>query len=101
MKENKKISALLAGAVLCSGCMTHGAQFDPNLADRLQPGVSTVQDAAQLLGRPSAESRLANGEALMQWQYVTGTMVGGRGSHLAVLFDSNGRMIRIVHKWSQ
>ncbi len=101
MKENRKINALLVGAVLCSGCITQGTRFDPNLTDRLQPGESTVHDATQLLGRPSAESRGANGEALLQWQYVTGTMIGGRGAHLAILFDSSGRMIRITHKWNQ
>lgn len=100
-KVMKMSSAVMTALALCTGCVTQGNKFDPGAADRLQPGISTTRDATQLFGPPSAESRFANGNTLLQWQYVTGTMVGGSGAHLAVLFDSNGRMIRTTHKWTQ
>jgi outer membrane protein assembly factor BamE (lipoprotein component of BamABCDE complex) len=100
-KAMKISNVLMTTLALCAGCVTQGTKFDPSAADSLQPGISTTRDATQLLGPPSAESRFANGNTLLQWQYVTGTMVGGTGAHLAVLFDSNGRMIRTTHKWTQ
>lgn len=87
-------------ALVLSGCMTMGQKFDPAKTDQLQPGVSTIAEATALLGQPAAESTDANGNKLLQWQYSQGTLVGGSGAHVAILFDSAGKMVRVTHKFS-
>ncbi len=96
-----KFTRLAVSATLISilgACMTVGSKFDPALADRLRPGVSTTEDATRLLGPVRAESTYKDHSKLLQWQYVQGTPVGGSGAHLAILFDSAGKMVRVTHK---
>ncbi len=87
-------------ALSLSACvyMQHGTRFDPNVINQLTPGVSTQQDAIAKLGKPMAVSTNADGSQLLQWQYVYGTAVGiGGGAHAAILFGSDGKMIRVTH----
>ena len=79
---------------------TIGTKFNIAKADQLTPGVSTIADAVQLLGPISAESTRPDNSKLLQWQYVQGTLVGGSGAHLAILFDASGKMVRTTHKTS-
>lgn len=86
-------------AAIVAGCSTYGGKFDPQRVSELKPGVSTITEAASLLGPPKAESNFANGSRLLQWQYVHGSILGGSGAHVAVLFDKDGRMVRVTHKY--
>ena len=89
---------LLVSCVL-AGCVTLGHRFDSRRVDELVPVFSTSQEALELLGEPSAESSYADGSRLLQWHYVQGTPIGGSGAHVAILFDSDGVMIRVTHRW--
>jgi outer membrane protein assembly factor BamE (lipoprotein component of BamABCDE complex) len=96
MKKTLLIILILA----LSACVyqQHGNSFDVTAVNELQPGVSTEQDAIEKLGKPMATNTYANGNQLLQWQYVYGTAVGiGGGAHAAILFDPNGTMIRVTH----
>jgi len=84
--------------LLCVGCATVGSKFAIEKAEELQPGVSTIDDAIHLIGKPTSESTYADGSQLLQWSYAQGSLVGGSGAHLAILFDSNGTMVRITHR---
>ncbi|MBW8833495.1 MAG: hypothetical protein JF606_29810 [Burkholderiales bacterium] len=64
----------------------------------MRPGESTINDAILVLGKPTSTSTLANGSTLLQWQYSQGTLIGGNGAHVAVLFDSRSRMVRVTHR---
>lgn len=88
---------VLAGATL-TACVTIGTKFDIRKADQLTPQVSTADDAIALLGNPTSDSNINGTNRLLQWQYSQGTMVGGNGAHLAILFDKDGKMIRITNK---
>lgn len=81
------------------GCTTVGNKFDIAKADQLQPGRSTMSEAVQLLGPPTAQSTGQNNATLLQWQYSQGTLVGASGAHLAVLFGPDGKMVRVTHKF--
>ena len=84
---------------LLVGCaMTVGNTFDPDKVDLLTPGVSTSADAKQLLGEPTAESSYEDGSKLLQWQFSSGTVFGGWGAHVAILFDRHDKMVRVTHK---
>lgn len=95
----RKLGALLVMFAL-AGCITVGNKFDPNVVNKLTPGISTEADATQLLGKPTAISSLAGGTELLQWQYSEGTIVGGSGAHVAILFGPDQKMIRITHQFS-
>lgn len=87
-------------AFALAACSTTGNKFDISKVDQLKPGVSTTSDAIQLLGPATAESSYQNNTKLLQWQYSQGTLVGGSGAHVAILFDPAGKMVRVTHKFS-
>jgi hypothetical protein len=94
-----KIPCLVILASIVSGCvyMQHGDRFDAEKVNSFQAGITTEQDAITALGKPMARSINADGSELLQWQYVYGTAIGvGGGSHAAVLFGANGRMLRVT-----
>ena len=98
----KKLCAFLIIAsiiMLIQGCVTAGKKFDPKLLDSLTPGKSTAHDAVALFGEPASTSNYPDGSRLLQWMYSQGTPFGGKGAHVAILFDSNDIMIRVTHKF--
>lgn len=82
-----------------AACTTIGNKFDPERVSQLTPGVSTIADATALLGTPSSRSPSANGSTLLQWIYSQGTLFGGNGGHVAILFGADGRMLRVTHQF--
>lgn len=96
-----RLAAVITAVGIMTACTTIGNKFDPAFVDQLTPGTSTTDDAIRLLGKPSAVSTGANGSRLLQWQYVQGTPIGGSGAHVAVLFDQDGKMVRVTHRAQQ
>ncbi len=92
------LGVVLIVAALIS-CTTIGNKFDPDKVDQLTPGVSTLADAKTLLGPPTAETYREDGTKLVQWQYSQGSVLGGSGGHVAILFDQNDTMIRVTHRF--
>lgn len=89
----------LALLLLVTACATVGHKFDPAKADQLTPGVSTLRDASQALGKPTAETNNADGTTLVLWQYSHGNALGSASAQrLAILFDRDGKMVRIAHR---
>jgi outer membrane protein assembly factor BamE (lipoprotein component of BamABCDE complex) len=100
--------SLIARAALCvvaaatvlvaAACTTVvGREFDISAADSLRPGVSTRADAVAALGVPTSESAAGSG-TLLQWQYSKGQWMNGSGAHLAILFDRDGRMVKVTQR---
>jgi len=91
--------AIMAVLFITAGCVRHGHYFDSGEADSFRPGITTAQDATAALGKPVARSNYPNGNYLLQWYYVEGNLFGGSGSHVAILFNSDDKMIRMSHKY--
>lgn len=90
---------IVAAIALLSGCATMGNQFDPSKADTLEPGVSTMADAAARMGaQPVAMSTDLAGNTVAQWKWAHATAFGGRAARVDIAFDPSGKMIRITHK---
>jgi hypothetical protein len=53
----------------------------------------TADEIIAVVGRPSAVSSMAFGQTLLQWQ--------APGCHMALLFDVNGRFVKISHQYAQ
>lgn len=94
----KRIAVLSLASLALTACMTVGNKFDPSAVDSMRPGVTTIQDAETALGKPASSSAAVNGGTLLQWIYTQGTMVGGSSAHVAVLFDKDGKMVRVTHR---
>lgn len=97
-KSTKTIASLILTCALVSACISSGSKFDTSKVDQLQQGSTTLQDAIAMFGKPRSESTYANGSKLAQWIYMQSSPAGSETNHLAVLFDSNGKMVRIVEK---
>ncbi|CAR53402.1 hypothetical protein [Burkholderia cenocepacia] len=94
----KRIAVLSLASLAVSACMTIGHKFDPDALDSMRPGVTTIQDAETALGKPASSSAVANGGTLLQWMYSQGSVIGASGAHVAVLFDKDGKMVRVMHR---
>ncbi|HDR8986330.1 TPA: outer membrane protein assembly factor BamE [Burkholderia vietnamiensis] len=94
----KRIAVLSLASLALTACMTVGNKFDPGAVDSMRPGVTTIQDAETALGKPASSSATANGGTLLQWIYTQGSMVGASSAHVAVLFDKDGKMVRVTHR---
>jgi hypothetical protein len=77
-----KLSVLLLSAVL-AGCAS-APMWNPNTADQLTPGVSTIEDAKKLFGVPATTSREAEGVTAYTWC--------SRGMCTTLAFDADGTL---------
>jgi hypothetical protein len=85
--------------LLVPACATSGKPFDISRANQLRPGISTESDAKSLFGDPvSMQSNPTNNHELLRWIYVHASPVGARGDALAISFDENGKMLKIVER---
>ena len=50
----------------------------------------TADEIIAVVGNPSSISSMAAGNTLLQWQAT--------GCHMALLFDANGRFVKITHQ---
>ncbi|MDX1443460.1 MAG: hypothetical protein R3270_06735 [Gammaproteobacteria bacterium] len=97
----KTILSVMLVALMLSvtgGCTTHDygpARYSPTLLDQLEPGETTVVEAKKLFGTPTADMPVDGGR-LLQWQVrKTQGVPGATDSHLALLFDEDGKLVRI------
>jgi outer membrane protein assembly factor BamE (lipoprotein component of BamABCDE complex) len=90
---------LVSLLLLVTACASQGNQFDMDKARQLEPGVSTVEDAEHLIGKPISVTTNPNGHQVLIWMYAYGTGLGASGAkRLIISFDENGKMIRIAQE---
>ncbi|MCA8073934.1 hypothetical protein [Burkholderia vietnamiensis] len=94
----KGIATLSVASLVLAACMTVGNKFDSSAVDSLRPGITTIQDAESTLGKAASASNVANGGTLLQWIYSQGSIIGASSAHVAVLFDKDGKMVRVTHR---
>jgi hypothetical protein len=93
----RSLAAAMAIAI-AAGCATMGHKFEWKDVDALQPGM-TVADVEKRLGKPSGTNYLADGSTARTWMWARGTAIGtGDGRSVGILFDSEGRLVRIVNR---
>lgn len=96
----KKLLMLLA-IVSLAACASLGKDFDMSKAYQLQPGISTEADAIALLGNPIARKMDETGKnekMLWQYAYADAYGIGNTGKRLVILFDQDGKMMRIIEQ---
>lgn len=81
----------------CGGGNYGPVNYSPEKLSELEPGVTTMHDAKQVFGTPTSVMEVPGGGTLLQWQQrKTGAVPGATDRHVAILFDDDGRMVRIV-----
>jgi hypothetical protein len=91
-------SLATAAAIATASCVTSGHKFDWKQVDALQPGM-TIADVEKRLGKPAGINYMADGSTARTWMWARGTPIGtGDGRSVGILFDSEGRLVRIVNR---
>lgn len=92
---------LVAMPLALSVCVsTSGHPIDFAQVDQLVPASSTLADAKKILGEPTGESAIADGSGskMYLWSFATGGAGGIKSKAVFILFDGEGKMIRIVSR---
>jgi hypothetical protein len=91
---------VLLSFLLCA-CASVGKPFDLSKTDQMQPGISTEADAQQLFGEPlSRDVNPTNNHELLRWAYAHASPMGENVETLAISFDENGKMLKIIRRSS-
>lgn len=80
------------------GAVNYGpVSYSPEKLSTLEPGVTTLHEAKLVFGTPTSEMDVPDGGTLLQWQQrKTDAAPGATDSHVAILFDDDGKMVKIV-----
>lgn len=88
----------IASLVMLTACATRGTKFEMADVDAMQPGVTTKEEAIAKLGKPKAVSTKPDGTTVLQWMYIEASPLHGKGNHAVIIFDKDGKMVRLAHK---
>lgn len=96
-------SVLILAIALLAGCASTGNNFNADNLARLEPGITTVAQASELLGaKPTQTINRPDGKKGVVWQYVSSKAFSGTDIKQAVLlFDAQGHFIRVVQTIDQ
>lgn len=96
-------AVLILAITLLVGCASTGSKFNADNLAKLEPGITTVTEASELLGaKPTQTINREDGKQGVVWQYVNTTAFSGTEIKQAVLlFDEQGHFIRVVQTIDQ
>lgn len=99
--SRQKIKLMVIGLILisCMSCITMGNTFRDDDFNKIKPGMLEEEVISLLKANPNSRTEYPNGTYLLQWIYSYGTPVGGGGRHIALLFGSNRKLIKITHQF--
>lgn len=66
---------------------------------QLTSGVTTIDQAISIMGSPKARSSVGAGGTLLQWMETRVGYMSANVAHVAILFDSSGKMVKITHEY--
>lgn len=91
-----KLGICILGMGFVVSCASVGSKYNIEALPQLSPGTTTITEAVSLLGEPTHRNTLSDGTVLLQWNYSLVVYTTVRGTHHAILFDSNGIMLRVT-----
>jgi hypothetical protein len=95
-----RFMSMLAGAALIVGCASMGQNFNMSDVDAFKPGITTLSDAKEKLGKPYSESVDTFGRKTVIWVYSRGVLTTVQSKGVSIIFDRNEKMQSVVHKSS-
>lgn len=95
----KRLVMAIACAALVA-CASSGTNFNEDAVARLVPTQTTETEAVALLGaKPYSRTIVkADGGYVLTWIHVRIGPINHRSRGLSVLFDKDGKMVRINHQ---
>jgi hypothetical protein len=66
--------------------------------DAMQPGITTFMQAQERLGKPQSVNYAPDGRTAATWVRVSHVLGSMSSKGVSVLFDKEGKMIRIVNR---
>lgn len=85
---------VIFAALLLSGCVSMGTNYDAAAVDRLQVGMSKTQ-VIQMLGQPNQVISNTDGTERLVWVHSTGSMFGANARSVGLPFGADGRLADI------
>jgi len=93
------ISAALIALVFLNGCALFSKPVGMAAVDRFKTGVTTIDQATNVLGRPQSFTQQSDGSIVVGWLHRKTTNIGPDTQGVAILFDSNGKMVKVTQKY--
>lgn len=94
----KKCLTAFVFSIALAGCASQGTRFDMAQVEAMQPGVTTYDETVRTLGKPYAINYAQDGSKSVMWMWVQVSPVGSEHRATRILFDKEGKMIRIASK---
>jgi len=82
---------VVLAALLSTGCMSAGTNYDPAAVQRLRVGM-TETEVIQMLGKPNQVIRNSDGSERLVWVHSTGSMFGANARSVGLPFGPDGRL---------
>ena len=90
---------VLFAAFWLAACATSGTKFEMSAVNAMQPGVTTYEEAVAKLGKPHGVTIAADGAKNVVWSWAqAGGFTGIQSRAVRILFDKDGKMIRVAGK---
>lgn len=80
----KKIILGAMAAIMLSGCVYTGTNFDESKLANVQKGITTKQEVISYFGKPSTTTVDSEGNEMLMWTYSIGSAFGADAKVLAV-----------------
>lgn len=98
MNTNKPIVSIalaLVCAAICAGCYSTGHEVKTDNLQKLEAGVTTEQQAIELLGKPTSKTASSDGSLILTFMHYTIVPIPfhpkGSVESVTVFFDENGK----------
>ncbi len=85
-------------AAVLTACASSGTKFEMSDVDAMRPGITTEQEATSMLGKPTTTTYGPDGSKTLGWVWVQATMGKSTTRSAGLLFDKNGKFVRIISK---
>ncbi len=83
-RDMKKLILGAVAALLLSGCVYTGTNFDESKLANVQKGVTTKQEVISYFGKPSTTTVDSDGNEMLMWTYSIGSAFGADAKVLTV-----------------
>lgn len=98
MNKSILVAALISFIISSVQAATVGNEFEIERADTFQQSVTTIDQAKEQLGTPTSVSTDAESNQVLWWKYAKVNLLGKDVRKLAVVFDKDGKMLRVAHR---
>lgn len=90
MKKLITAISIIISTLTITACASYGRDFNLSDVDRLNPGLSTYQQAVEILGKPQAVVVVRENTKHATWQYTKSVMGSVESKTVTLIFNKEG-----------